>query len=233
MTDALKEELRRVMAERHLTQKGWSLAAGLSETYVKDILSGRSSRPSLDGLRKLAKAAGVSANLFLGEGETSHGAVADNVIPALDAPSPARFRTSNNTVPVWGTALAVGGEGDFHLMSGTIIGQAPRFACLEGRPDVRAVYMVGESMAPWRKSGALIYLEEYRAANAGDHVLVEYRTAGDELVSVVRLLVGMTATKVTLAAYGMKSPRKEVELDRKRITRMLRVIEWDELALGR
>lgn len=228
MTEWLKTEMRRVMLEKHLTQKGWSVAAGLSETYVKDIFSGKSLRPSVDGLRKLARAAGLPASHFLNESENDLAELAaSNVKPAIDAPSPGMLRSSSATVPIWGTSIGDGAGEGFQLMGGTIIGQAPRFACLEGRNDIRALYMVGDSMSPWRRAGGLIYMEEHRAANPGDHVLVEHEVPGSSVkLATVRLLVLMTAKSLRLGQYN---PRREAELDRKRVSRMLRVLEWDEL----
>lgn len=61
----LARELRRLMAERDLTPKGLSLAAGLGATYVRDLLKGRSQSPEASKLAKIEDVLGVAAGTLL------------------------------------------------------------------------------------------------------------------------------------------------------------------------
>lgn len=54
-------ELRALMKERGLNKKALSLKAGLGETYVRDLLVGRSGGPQANKLEQLARALDVPA----------------------------------------------------------------------------------------------------------------------------------------------------------------------------
>ncbi len=56
----LGEEVNRRMEELGLNPKRLSLAAGLNETYVRDIMRGRTRNPRTDSLGKLARALGCA-----------------------------------------------------------------------------------------------------------------------------------------------------------------------------
>lgn len=57
----LAKELKRRMAALSLSQKGLAQSAGLNDTAVRDIVSGRSRHPRHDTIQKLADALGCSA----------------------------------------------------------------------------------------------------------------------------------------------------------------------------
>ncbi|MEM7123250.1 MAG: LexA family transcriptional regulator [Pseudomonadota bacterium] len=57
----LAKELKRRMAALSLSQKGLAQLAGLNDTAVRDIVSGRSRHPRHDTIEKLAEALGCSA----------------------------------------------------------------------------------------------------------------------------------------------------------------------------
>ena len=56
----LAEEIRRRMNQLGLNSKRLSLGAGLNETYVRDIIKGRTRNPRTDTLGKLARALGCT-----------------------------------------------------------------------------------------------------------------------------------------------------------------------------
>ncbi len=57
---ALVDEIKRRMSALGLNPKRLSLAAGLNETYVRDILGGRTNSPRWDNLGKLSAALGCT-----------------------------------------------------------------------------------------------------------------------------------------------------------------------------
>lgn len=59
-----REKLRRVLAEKKRTARDVSRKAGLGETAVKDILSGKSKRPEFDTLSAIAAEIGCSLGDF-------------------------------------------------------------------------------------------------------------------------------------------------------------------------
>lgn len=55
------------MAALGLSPKSLSRAAGLTETYVRDLREGRSTNPRLEHIRKLATALGLTLGELVGE----------------------------------------------------------------------------------------------------------------------------------------------------------------------
>jgi transcriptional regulator with XRE-family HTH domain len=62
----LARELRRLMNEAGIGQKALALKAGVNETYVRDILKGRSRNPEAGKLGKVAAALGCAAGALHG-----------------------------------------------------------------------------------------------------------------------------------------------------------------------
>ncbi len=63
----LQQRLRELMAAKRLTGRGLSEAAGLGETAVKNIFSGKSRNPRQDTLMKLAGVLGCPVGYLMGE----------------------------------------------------------------------------------------------------------------------------------------------------------------------
>jgi len=234
MNDWLKTELRRVIEEKGLDAKSWSIAAGQSATYVRDILRGRSRKPAADGLRKLAEAAGYDAGHFVrsenADATDGRETFSSNVQRSIDAPALPVIRSLNSDVPLYGTAMGGSGNGDFE-MNGAVIGYVPRLPGIEGRRDVFALNVVGDSMSPWRRPNGLIYVEEKRAASVGDHVVVELVAEDGSPVrpALVKQLLSVSGSKIKLGQYN---PKAVIEIDRRRVHRIYRVLEWDDLLKG-
>jgi len=66
----IAQELRRRMEERGFKQKALAIAADLNETYVRDILKGKSKNPEASKLARLAEALGCTSDQLLGKGST-------------------------------------------------------------------------------------------------------------------------------------------------------------------
>jgi phage repressor protein C with HTH and peptisase S24 domain len=132
-------------------------------------------------------------------------------------------------VPIMGTVLggSVGGDAEFQL-NGQIVDYARRPPRIAGRKDVFAAYVQGTSMSPWREPGKLIYVESARPPAVNDYVLVEFKpTNGDEVRgALVKQYKGATSTKYKLYQHN---PAKAIEIDRRDVLRVYRVMDWDEL----
>jgi transcriptional regulator with XRE-family HTH domain len=59
--------LRERMRARGITAKRLSIAAGRGETYVRDLMQGRTQNPTIDGLRRLAEVLGCTVAELTGE----------------------------------------------------------------------------------------------------------------------------------------------------------------------
>lgn len=131
------------------------------------------------------------------------------------------------TVPVLGTAEGGAGDRfDFEL-NGTTVDYVRRPPRIAGRKDVFAAYVRGDSMEDWRYSGELIYAESARPPRTGDFVLVELQPErGQGRPALVKKLMGMTQTKISLRQLN---PRRDFDIDRARVVKIYRVMEWTEL----
>lgn len=85
----LVRNVRRLMEEQALTMKGLSTKTGRSESFIRDILSGKSQNPRQDSVQLLASALGVSVAALTGPpGEDPEGAddaVAERLLEARTA----------------------------------------------------------------------------------------------------------------------------------------------------
>lgn len=70
VVEGIKDRIRQTLADNDQAMRDASLKAGLSETFVKDIMRGKSTDPGVRKLERLADAMGVSRRWLLrGEGE--------------------------------------------------------------------------------------------------------------------------------------------------------------------
>ena len=74
--ERLKAQLRERMKERGITAKRLSLAAGRGETYVRDLLQGRTHNPTIEGLQRLAEALDCTVAELTGEAISGFGEAA-------------------------------------------------------------------------------------------------------------------------------------------------------------
>lgn len=229
------------LRELNISARAASLRAGLGDTAIKAILTGRSRNPTINTLQAIAHELGLPLEALTGGGtaptksrsgdDRPRARVdtgAPSAVQAPDAPPPPDNAPS--LVPIYGTHEAAP-HGAMALHAGSIIGYAPRHSALltMGR-EVFAFYMQGDSMAPWRQPGELVYVTGDRPPSAGCHVVVtlEPSTPGGEALTYVKRLVRTTAREVVLAQYA-PADRPETVVLRSAIRRMLRVIEWQEL----
>jgi len=128
-------------------------------------------------------------------------------------------------VPILGTAW--GGEsGDFTMNgeTGAFARRPPRY---EGRADVFALYVQGNSMEPRYFAGELILVEKRRPPQNGDNVVVELHPSPDGTCEAfLKVLVARTPTKLRLRQYN---PAKEIEIDLTKVGQVLRVLNTVDL----
>jgi phage repressor protein C with HTH and peptisase S24 domain len=145
---------------------------------------------------------------------------------AFPAPS---FANLPRTVPIYGVAVGGNGdEADFRF-NGDVVDYAPRPPGIAHLKDAFVLYIVNDSMYPWRKPGQVVYLHPTRPARAGDHVVVEEHgdSPGEPGPARLKQLLTRTPTRIKLAQYN---PQKDdIWIDLRRVKRVYRVIEWEEL----
>lgn len=150
-----------------------------------------------------------------------------NAVIAPDAARPPLRQDMPKDVPVYGTGQGGDGDGDFEL-NGQIVDYVRRPPRIAGRRDVFAIYLQGRSMWPWRDSGQLVYAETARAAKNLDFVIVEMKpTPSDDVrPALVKRLLAVTPNKVKLEQFN---PAKTIEIDGRKILKIYRIMDWDEL----
>jgi phage repressor protein C with HTH and peptisase S24 domain len=132
-----------------------------------------------------------------------------------------------NDVPVYGNALGGSSGGDIILLNGDTGLRVRRPPRLDGRVDILALYVQGDSMEPRYFSGELIYLEKARPPQIGDFVVVECKPGPDgEQPAYLKQLVGRSGSKLKLRQFN---PDKILEFDANKVLQVIRVMSMQDL----
>lgn len=224
-----------------LTVREFAKAAGYShgsgvQRYLEPTFAG-----PLGG-----KAAERIANALVGRGnppitaeeiaDLSRVTIVGNATPAAPMEGASAQRMVRD-VPVYGTALGAeaiyDGEAIEQTMlnTGEVVQYAKRPTILNGRTDVYALYVQGQSMYPRYRDGAMIFVEQKRQPHIGDDCVLYLHQPDDSDGSrpscvLVKTLARKSASYVELEQY---QPTLTFRIDRERIGEMHRVIPWEEL----
>lgn len=130
-------------------------------------------------------------------------------------------------VEVLGTVL--GSKEDEFLILDEPIEFVRRMPGIMGKAKVYALYVQGDSMAPWQESGDLIYVDPNVPARIGDYVVIQLKKAkeGDGSQAFVKRLVGRSPTKLRLAQF---QPAKEIEFPTDRVASVHKVLSTKDLS---
>lgn len=197
---------------------------GIKDAAVHQWFS-KDSGPKTDRLPALAMFLGTTVNALLGVGNGAHVSVNKQEVRLSDDTHILPEKSDMpEDVPILGTALG-GDPGGFVMLGETgFVRRPPRLA---GRRDVFALFVQGSSMEPRYLPGELIYLEKRRPPQNLDHVVVEMKPGHDGVQEAyLKQLVGITPTKLRLRQY---SPDRVIELDRKKVLQVIRVMTLADL----
>lgn len=216
--DDIGTRIRALRKARGMTMVQLAGLVDVSQSAVSQWESGREC-PARDNLLRLARALGTNTGLLLGEPRLPpaevalHGDVAGPVTMPVD-------------VPVHGIAVG-GAQGDFSF-NGQVVDHVRRPPGVMHLRNLYALWVTGESMAPWNRSGDLIYVSPARPAALGDHVVVElHGEAGHEPgAAMVKLLVGRSATQLRLRQYN---PDLEFRVPLSRVRSVHKVLSLRDL----
>ncbi len=130
-------------------------------------------------------------------------------------------------LPIRGT-VSGGPGGLFQLANGEAADWARRPPRLRGRTDVFGLWVEDLSMVPAYKPGSLIIVEKARPPAIGDDVVVELapETPRDERRAILKTLAATTPTMLKLAQHN---PPKIIEIPRKRVLSIHRVMTMADL----
>lgn len=208
--------IRELRLERGLTMAELAARIGVTQPAISQWESGRE-KPGRDSLQKLAAALGVGPEALTSSAAGS-GPRTDEPVTSLNA--------MPVDVPVFGTA--VGGEqGDFSF-NGEVTDYVRRPQGVARLRNLYALWVTGDSMAPWNCSGDLIYVTPSRPPAPGDHVVVELVGAAthEPGTAMVKLLTARTATHLKLRQYN---PEREFSVPLSRIKSVHKVLSLREL----
>lgn len=210
---ALGLRLREVRLERGMTMAALAERIGVTQPAISQWESGRE-RPGRETLQRLAGALGVTAEaLALRAGAQS----ATATLSPLQLPA---------DVPVLGTAVG-GDSGDFSF-NGMVVDYVRRPQGVAQMRNIYALWVTGDSMAPWNRRGDLIYVTPTRPPVPGDHVVVELAGvhAHEAGTAMVKLLAGQTPTQYRLRQYN---PERDFTIARTRVKAIHKVLSLREL----
>lgn len=219
---AVSHDVRRlgIRIREHRKARGMTMvevaqAIGVSQPAISQWESGIAP-PGRESLVELGKLWHVPVGVLMGDPDLKAGKKG-GVTPAGVMPS---------DVPVQGTAVG-GASGDFRF-NGDVVDYVRRPPGITHMRNVYALWVVGDSMAPWNKDGDLIYVSPARPTAPGDYVVVQMndQADGEPGVAMVKQLVARTPTQLKL---GQFNPEKEFTVALNKVKAVHRVLTLREL----
>jgi phage repressor protein C with HTH and peptisase S24 domain len=211
---------------RGLSQDALAERLGTDKTTISKLELGQRSLTTL-WLARIGHELGVSAAELLVP-PPSAAALTAPAKTSVEHPagSVVSFQSLPKDVPVLGTAIG-GADGTFEANPLTgAMDYVRRPPGLAANKAAFAIYLVGTSMMPWAREGALLYVDPVRPPAVGDHVLVELHAADGTGHGLVKLLAKRTAASIHLRQY---SPAQDIEIAARAVKRLYRICDWNEL----
>ena len=208
--------IRELRKSRNMTMVELAELLDVSQPAISQWESGITS-PHRETLLELGKIFKTPVGIILGENPNAH--------RQKGAP-PANLNAMPTDVPVYGVAVG-GSSGDFRL-NGQVIDYVRRPPGVTRARNTYALWVVGDSMAPWNKDGDLIYVTSARPPGAGDYVVVQMNDESDGSpgLSMVKQLVGKTPTQLKLLQHN---PEKEFSVALSKVKAVHKVLSLREL----
>lgn len=248
--DHANELERRLMALRPegWTNADWAREAGLSRQAFTDLKKrGSLSHKTIEALLTAAGRSWAEFDATQGQaGGTQR--LTDPRLPFATRPADLLGNAVVNNelprdIPVFGTAEGaarpVDEDGETILTDAMAMDQDEvveyrlRPSSLIGKRNIYALYVVGDSMAPWKEAGELIYIDGNRAPAINDYVVVQCRNGfvehADEhriVRTMVKRLVRRSSSWVELQQYN---PAQTFRVPTEAIAKIHRVMRLDEL----
>jgi hypothetical protein len=194
----------------------------LNSTFLRDVLE-RGVTPQIPNAEKLSNALGIPITDWFLEPPPGSASPGGDRPDLRDMP---RFDLMPRDMPVLGAAQC-GDDGEFEFNSGPIdyVKRPPR---LYGIREAYALYVVGNSMWPWAKSGTPVYVHPGQPYQIEDFVVVQMRPqkAGEAPRAFIKQLIAVNSKTITLQQF---EPKRTLAFQRKDIQAIHRVVPWGEL----
>lgn len=218
--------LRALMEDQGYNPKSLSVAAGLGETAVRDILMGRSRRPTYATLDSIARILRVSVDELTGAPQNRVDENTAKMQPSLSIgpvveviPAPSRDGSQGDLIPI--RSFGRGGpEQEMFLQDGAV-GWRRRPHVLADVRNAYGVYYVGSSMEPRYASGFLLWVHPHKPPSRGRAVVV-YKTNDAVLV---KEFVGWQGSDLVLRQLN---PPEEVRIPANLVRECHLVVGSDE-----
>lgn len=207
-------------AAREVSEK-----AGLGQTAVRDILSGRVQSPRLETIQALANELGRPIGPVA---PTQGAAPVIGLSPSnarLAEVLPPRRMEMPKDVPVYGTAAGSGGDGAMMINAGDVVDWVRRPPGLVGKRGIYGLYVEGESMEPLFEHGDLIFVDESRKPKSGDRVVIVIANE-DHDEAYVKILSRVNNDEVVVRQFN---PAAEIKFSRAQVRMIHRVLSTAEM----
>lgn len=225
MTVSLKKRpippnnLAQLRMERRLSMQELGEMIGKDASYINK-LEKRAQGIPLDILQRLARALAV--------------AISDIVDDESGAPSPQLTRQAapyvpvgeRRMIPIYGTAAGSHLQGAQQQLEGPIdMVEAPR--ALENARGLYGIYVVGHSMEPMFRQGALVIVNSHKPPRTGDAVVVqEQKSEASPSEVTIGILERQTPDKLVLRKLN---PFSTIEVNSRYVTHVHKVLDHGEL----
>lgn len=233
--EALAPRLRERLDLAGISPRKLSLELGANVAYVGQVISGKGGMPSADRLQRMAELLGTTTDYLLGRTE--------NPAQPTSEVSFGEFRQNwrgppSEKLEVRGTGycddLEIEVDGRIERIEqtlfepGHVIQLIERPPALRGVPGAYAIYFHGSSMEKRFFQGEIGIVSPTPPPGPGDFVVAQLNDGtSEEVVHVlVKQLVRITSAYVEFEQFN---PALRFRVDRKRITRMHRILGPTEL----
>lgn len=212
MENTLAGRIRQRLDETSMDMKTASRAAGLGDTFVRDVIA-RGRSPRSDALVKLAEALGVSPQWLL-TGEEDEARKGGYPAPNASPPVPVNFPSGR--IAMLGSAIG-GADGKF-VLNGQKIMDVLCPPQLLGVPDAYGVFVHGVSMEPRYYAGEAVFLNPHLPVRQGDFVVAQIggEYEGDDVGAYVKRFVSMNSSELVLEQFTPREDAGGTDVERER-----------------
>lgn len=225
----LAERIIRRLKATGQTARSTSLAIG-SDSFVRNILNGKSKSPRAENLAQLALALNTTTSwLLTGEGpEVVDDNSRERTNPSQPAPNasfPPRYeRFPDSTVPLLGQT--VGGPNGRFILNGQKVADVFCPPALAGVEGAYAVQVYGTSMEPKFEAGETVWLHPTSPVRSGDYVVVQLLTNEDDAPeSYIKQFVSRSSKSLKLRQFNPEEgDEHELEFDNSRVFTVHKIV---------
>jgi len=220
------DDVQHILKSGGLTQGQLAERIGVTQPTVSRWLKGATPDPQQEvALREVMSSIGVDQAVTSFIAKRQH--VPQEYRDAPSAPIIDRGAYPRD-VPVRG--IAVGGEDADFTLNGETGDFVRRPPGLEGKRGVYALNIVGESMWPAFRDGALVYVDSNRIPSAGDDAVIELYPdephTGEPGRGFLKRVKRIGPSKIQVEQFN---PPRDLDFERKVIKSFHRVIPWEEV----